>query len=191
MSNTFRKALSAAIAAASVATLTLGPATSASATPVHRPAVKTRTVTVDGTAYRLVLAANDTRLSAKGQDVEVFGVGYNADQGIFVALCVIPDSVDVNNPATYTTLPTPCLGGREDKSGASHRVTNSATGTPGITSAYGPHGSFRATLRGLKPEISPGTVCDVDVRCAIVTRADFTATSDRSYDMYIPVSFRG
>ncbi|MFM9662951.1 hypothetical protein ACKI2B_47135, partial [Streptomyces scabiei] len=72
--------------------------------------------------------------------------------------------------------------------GSSRRITDSATGTPGITLPYRAGGSFLTTLN-LRPEIADGVVCDVDVKCAIVTRADFTATADRSYDQYIPVSF--
>lgn len=183
MSRITRAAAVTAVAAA----LTIGLATSASAAPLT---VKTRqTTTTDGDTYNLTLAA-PTTLSAQGQHVPVFGAGYNTDQGIFIALCVVPDSVDVDDPATYTARPTPCLGrGAGDTSGAAHRVTNTDTGTPGITSRYGPGGSFYATLK-LKPQLADGTVCDIDVKCAIVTRADFTATNDRTYDLYIPVTFR-
>lgn len=120
--------------------------------------------------------------------MDVAGSGYNRGQGIFLAFCVIPEGVTVGDPATYTTLPTPCLPGREDQDGSSRRITDSATGTPGITLPYQAGGSFLATLN-IRPEIKDGVVCDVDVKCAIVTRADFTATADRSYDQYIPVSF--
>ncbi|WP_369170548.1 hypothetical protein AB5J49_23285 [Streptomyces sp. R28] len=63
------------------------------------------------------------------------------------------------------------------------------TGTPGITIPYEDGGKFRTTLENLRPEIADGVVCDVNVRCAIVTRADFTATGERLYDQYIPVRF--
>jgi hypothetical protein len=29
----------------------------------------------------------------------------------------------------------------------------------------------------------------VNATCAVVTRADFTATTDRDYDLYVPVHF--
>jgi hypothetical protein len=63
---------------------------------------------------------------------------------------------------------------------------NGATGEH--TFPYGPDGSFRVTLT-LQPKIADGVECDVDVRCAVVTRADFTATDDRRLDLYVPVRF--
>ena len=96
----------------------------------------------------------------------------------------------MGDPTTYTALPTPCLPGHATKDGSSRRITNTATGTPGITLPYGPDGSFLTSLENLRPQIADGVVCDVTVECAIVTRADFTATSDRSYDQYIPVHFQ-
>lgn len=148
-----------------------------------------RTVTTaDGATFHLKLAATPTALSASGGTVKVRGKGYNTAQGIFLAFCVIPDTVRVGDPSTYTTLPTPCLGGRQSTDGSARRITNDATGTPGVTIPYGPNGSFDTTLN-LRPEIADGVVCDVTVRCAIVTRADFTATTDRTYDQYIPIRF--
>ncbi len=72
--------------------------------------------------------------------------------------------------------------------GSARRITNDATGTPGVTIPYGPNGSFVTGLH-LGPRIADGIVCDVTVQCAIVTRADVTATDDRTYDQYIPVHF--
>ena len=142
----------------------------------------------DGQVLHLKLAATPTAVPAAGGTVDVAGTGYNRGQGIFLAFCVIPDGVTVGDPSTYSTLPTPCLPGREDQDGSSRRITDSGTGTPGITLPYQAGGSFLTTLN-IRPEIKDGVVCDVDVKCAIVTRADFTATADRSYDQYIPVTF--
>ncbi|WP_234386663.1 hypothetical protein [Streptomyces scabiei] len=101
---------------------------------------------------------------------------------------MIPDGVKVDDPSTYTTLPGPCLGGREAQDGWSRRIADPGTGTPGITLPYEKNGGFRTTLN-LRPEIADGKVCGEAVRCAIVTRADFTATNERLYDQYIPVHF--
>ena len=142
-----------------------------------------RTVEMDGTNYHLTLAA-PTRIVPE-RPVTVLGHGYNPQQGIFVALCAIPASVSPDDPATFTSLPTPCLGPR-GAGGASHRIVNGPTGEH--TSPYGPGGSFDVTLN-LQPKIADGVECDVDVRCAVVTRADFTATQDRRLDLYVPVTF--
>jgi hypothetical protein len=149
-----------------------------------------RTVTTaDGETFRLKLATGPTVLPASGATVRVKGHGYNRAQGIFLAFCVIPDGVRVGDPSTYTELPGPCLGGREAKDGSSRRITDTGTGTPGITLPYGKGGSFRTTLENVRPEIADGMVCDVNVRCAVVTRGDFTATNVRLYDQYIPYHF--
>ncbi|MFC0429251.1 hypothetical protein [Kutzneria buriramensis] len=148
------------------------------------------TTSPDGREFHLDLIAGPTTLPVAGGTVQVAGSGYNEDQGIFLAFCAVKDGVKVGDPSTYTTLPTPCLGGRESTDGSARRITNSATGTPGVTIPYGPHGSFRTTLN-LTPHLPDGTTCDVDVQCAIVTRADYTATDDRTYDQYIAVHFHG
>jgi hypothetical protein len=148
------------------------------------------TTSLAGKEFHLSLIAASTVLPADGGTVRVDGAGYATDQGIFLAFCAVNDGVKVGDPSTYTTLPTPCLGGRAPKDGSARRITNSATGTPNVTIPYEPGGSFHTTLN-LKPQLPDGTVCDVDVRCAIVTRADITATADRSYDQYILVHFNG
>lgn len=159
----------------------------AAATPLTGKAQRTVT-TADGDTFRLRLKANPVVLPAAGGTVKVKGAGYNRAQGVFLAFCVIPDGVKVGDPTTYTTLPGPCLGGREAQDGSSRRITDTGTGTPGITLPYEKGGTFRTTLN-LRPEIADGKVCGETVRCAIVTRADFTATNVRLYDQYIPVHF--
>ncbi|MPY56791.1 hypothetical protein [Streptomyces spongiae] len=154
------------------------------------PGYAQRTVTTaDGQDFHLKLAAGPVTLPASGGTVHVAGTGYNRAQGIFLAFCVIPDGVKVGDPSTYTTLPGPCLGGREAQDGSSRRITDTGTGTPGITIPYARHGSFRTTLENVRPEITEGKVCGENVRCAVVTRADFTATNERLYDQYLEVRF--
>ncbi|WP_060886611.1 hypothetical protein [Streptomyces caniscabiei] len=184
--NLLRGALGVVAAALALVVPLAGTATAA-ATPLTGKAQRTVTTT-DGDTFRLRLKAGPVVLPAPGGTVHVKGAGYNRAQGVFLAFCVIPDGVRVGDPSTYTTLPGPCLGGREAQDGSSRRITDTGTGTPGITLPYGKNGSFRTTLN-LRPEIADGTVCGETVRCAIVTRADFTATNERLYDQYIPVHF--
>ncbi|MCT9082848.1 hypothetical protein [Streptomyces fulvoviolaceus] len=185
--NLLRGAL-AATAAGLVALLPLsGTASASPQSPLSGHAH--RTVTTDaGETFELRLGATPTVLPADGGTAYVGGTGYNRAQGIFLAFCVIPDSVKVGDPSTYTEKPGPCLGGRESTDGSGRRITDTGTGTPGVTIPYEEGGSFRTTLN-LRPEIADGVVCDVTVKCAIVTRADFTATDNRLYDQYIPVRF--
>lgn len=179
----FARASRTVAVGATAAALTVGLATSASA------ATATRTVTVSGTTYNLSLTAPDT-LSAAGQNITVSGSGYNTIQGIYIGLCVIPDGVEVGNPSTYTSRPTPCLGGADQAgtTGASHWVSNFGGGMVANSSVYGSGGSFSVSVH-VNPTIAAGQVCGTDVDCAIVTRADHTASGNRSYDVYVPVSF--
>lgn len=154
------------------------------------PGFAQRTVTTaKGSTFHLSLFARSTVLPASGGQTVVEGVGYNTAQGIFLEFCAIPSTVTVGDPTTYTALPTFCLPGHATKDGSSRRITNTATGTPGITIPYGPGGSFHTTLDNLRPQLPSGDICDVTVQCAVITRGDFTATKDRSYDQYIPVHF--
>ncbi|MCX5600773.1 hypothetical protein OOK29_21720 [Streptomyces phaeochromogenes] len=179
----FARATRIAAVGATAAALTVGLATSASAATV------TRSVTVSGTTYNLSLTAPDA-LSAAGQNIAVSGSGYNTIQGVYVGLCVIPDGVVPGDPSTYTSRPTPCLGGADQTgtTGASHWVSNFGGGTVANSSAYGSGGSFNVSVH-VNPNIATGQVCGTDVDCAIVTRADHTASGTRSYDVYIPVTF--
>ncbi|MEU6351791.1 hypothetical protein ABZ896_21005 [Streptomyces sp. NPDC047072] len=179
-----RRAL-AVTAAALAATLPF--AGSAAAFPLVGHAHRTVT-TADGETFHLRLTAKSTLLPAAGGTVDVRGKGYNRAQGVFLAFCPVPEGVEVGDPSTYTRLPTGCLGGRESTDGSARRITDQGTGTPGVTLPYEKGGRFTTTLN-LRPEIADGVVCDMTVRCAIVTRADFTATDVRLYDQYIPVHF--
>lgn len=177
------------------AALALGSTAPATASPDNppRPAAATgidhRTIQADGVTYTPQLAA--TRLLPANGDATavVAGTGYNRAQGIYVGFCVIPPTVTPGDPATYTEMPGPCPGGSRPTDGSSRRITDTDTGTPGITRPYGPGGSFLVTLQHLKPEIVPGQVCGENVKCAIVTLSDLTAPTDRRYDLYIPVEF--
>ncbi|MFS8197380.1 hypothetical protein ACLVWQ_01710 [Streptomyces sp. CWNU-52B] len=179
----FSRAARIPAASATAAALTVGLATSASAATV------TRSATVGGTTYDLSLTAPDS-LSAAGQNISVTGSGYNTLQGVYVGLCVIPEGVVPGDPSTYTSRPTPCLGGADQSgtTGASHWVSDQGGGTVANSSTYGTGGSFTVSVH-VHPEIAAGQVCGTDVDCAVVTRADHTGSGNRSYDVYLPVTF--
>ncbi|MFE3603519.1 hypothetical protein [Streptomyces sp. NPDC059142] len=178
-----------AVVGLSTAALTVGLAASASA------ATAGRSTTVGSTTYNLSLTAPGT-LAAAGENVTVTGSGYNADKGIYVSLCVIPDGVDTNNPATFTTKPTPCLGGQDEAgtTGASHWINSDFYWmSPNNSSPYdeaGGVGNFSVQIH-VNPNIATGVTCgQAGVRCAIVTRADHFDTNNRGYDLYVPVTFQ-
>lgn len=112
--------------------------------------------------------------------VAVQGSGYDTSKGIYVAYCVLP-------PAGQP--PTPCGGGADtsgDSGGSAWISDNPPRYGEGLAQPYGPGGSFSVTIT-----VTP-TIGDVDctrTACAVVTRNDHTRTSDRSQDVFIPVSF--
>ncbi|MCX4982873.1 hypothetical protein [Streptomyces sp. NBC_00572] len=178
-----------ALTLASAAALTLGLASTASAATTHR------TVT-DGTrTYSLSLTAPNTA-SAAGTNVTVTGSGYNPDQGVYVGLCAIPAGVSTADPSTWNSKPTPCLGGQDETgtTGASHWVNSdwywmSPSNSSPFTESGG-LGSFSVQIH-VKAKISDTVTCGQSgVTCAIVTRADHFDSSDRKYDVYVPVTFQ-
>jgi hypothetical protein len=139
----------------------------------------------------------DTSALEVGERVVVSGTGYDAGQGIYVAICVIPDDPSVK--------PGPCLGGVPE---------TDASGDPGASSGeiqwapsnwinddwawklFGARpyddvatGTFTAYLEVVDPA-GDGFDCTVEA-CAIYTRNDHTALGDRVQDLYIPVGFGG
>src|ERR1041385_4558902 len=78
--------------------LALATATTATAAPVGA-AVRSVT-TPDGHTFRLRMVARGLGLPAGGGTVHVSGGGYNADQGIVIALCAIPAGVTVGATST-------------------------------------------------------------------------------------------
>lgn len=133
------------------------------------------------------LTVSQTALEPEGTKVTVSGTGFREDVGIYVALCVIPETGEA---------PGPCLGG-VDMTGESGSSVWVATDPPayaeGLTTPFEDGGSFEVEISVmaddghtdcLDPAVAPEG-------CAISTRADHTRGSDRSADILIPVTFDG
>jgi hypothetical protein len=146
----------------------------------------------------MVLAAEPgaevaTSALAEGDRIIVSGTGYDAGQGIYVAICVIPDDA--------ATKPGPCLGGVPEQ-GAQEVAEGTVQFAPSnwinddwawrLFGARGfddvETGTFTAYLEVPDP-IGEGIDCTVEP-CAIYTRNDHTAASDRVQDVHVPVAFR-
>lgn len=139
---------------------------------------RSRSTTRDGMT---LTASPAVGLSPDGASVRVTGRGYDVNRGIYVAFCVD------NGPGK---VPSPCGGGqdRDGSSGSSVWVSSFPPyyGT-GLAQPYGEGGSFDVTLR-VRAQLADGVDCR-RVRCAVVTRADHTASDDRSLDVAVPVEF--
>ncbi|MET7396909.1 hypothetical protein ABZS66_25840 [Dactylosporangium sp. NPDC005572] len=120
-------------------------------------------------------------LAPAGETVTVSGTGYDVTKGIYVAFCV-------DNGAGQ--LPSPCGGGIDTAggSGASYWISsNPPAYGKGLAIPYGPGGTFRVELK-VAAALAAGVDCR-SARCAVVTRADHTRTSDRSQDVRVAVTF--
>ncbi len=113
--------------------------------------------------------------------VSVTGQGFDPRTGIYVAYCVEPDP---GQP------PTPCGGGADmsGTSGSSHWISSDPPDYGrDLAAPFGPDGSFTVRLR-VSPRI--GAVDCRATPCVIATRADHTRSSDRSADVFVPVTFK-
>ncbi|MEV7511216.1 hypothetical protein AB0O42_06780 [Streptomyces sp. NPDC089922] len=171
-----RTAARAAVTVTAAGLLAVATAGSASA------ATSTRTVTDGGATYTLSVTAPSIAAAA-GQNITVSGSGFNTGKGVYVGLCAV-------NGAQGAAKPTPCLGGSDQAgtTGASHWINNTFGGTLANTSKYGPGGTFSVTIH-VKADLGGGQICGETVQCAVVTRADHFNSSNRKYDVHVPVTF--
>jgi len=128
----------------------------------------------------------------EGDVVVVQGSGYDPGIGIYVSICLVPE-----DPGTK---PSPCLGGLPEGAMEGEAAgTDEAMSSAWITDDWAwrafaskgyddpESGSFEVRLL-VPPATQEGADCTTQ-RCAITTRADHTASSDRVQDMQLPVVF--
>ena len=128
----------------------------------------------------------------EGDRLVVTGSGFDSARGIYVAICQVPERVDLR--------PGPCLGGVPD-------LGSDGSGTDAIEWApsnwinqqwawrlFGARsyddtetGMFRAFIL-VPPASEEGLDCR-KVPCGIFTRNDHTAIDNRMQDLYLPVRF--
>lgn len=157
---------------------------------------ETRAKGADGRTRELRVETADGRAAeldalTPGETLVVRGDGFDAGIGIYVAICAIPESA--------SEKPGPCLGGipagaeeghAEQAALSSVWITDDWAWRAFATRGYddADRGSFTATLTVPEPA-SNGLDCR-KTRCAVATRADHTASSDRVQDMLLPVAYR-
>ena len=127
-----------------------------------------------------------------GEEVVVRGSGYDPAIGIYVSICLVPEKAGEK--------PSPCLGGlpegaMEGEAAGSDEALSSAWITDdwawkafankGYDDAE--RGAFEVHLL-VPPAAQEGIDCAVQ-QCAVTTRADHTAATDRVQDMQLPVKF--
>ena len=134
----------------------------------------------------------DTSALATGDRLVVTGTGYDGSQGIYVALCVIPDDP--------STKPGPCIGGVPDQvqetveAGAVQYAPSNWINDDWAWKLFGARsyddvvkGTFTAYIEVGDPKAD---IIDCTAQaCGLFTRNDHTALSDRVQDLYIPIRF--
>jgi hypothetical protein len=137
-------------------------------------------------------ASVDTSALREGDRLVVSGSGFDTSQGIYVAICKVADDPSVK--------PGPCLGGVPENDGA-EQVEGSIQFAPSnwinddwawkLFGARGyddaATGTFSAYIEVPSP-VGEGIDCRADA-CALYSRNDHTALSDRVQDVHLPVAF--
>ena len=126
------------------------------------------------------ITASSTKISS-GAKITVTGKNFDETVGIYLGFCVVPKKGQ---------LPSPCGGGinKEGIGGASYWISsNPPPYGVGLAKPYLPGGRFTYVISATKKF---GKVDCSKVVCAITVRADHLNSNDRSYDLFIPVTFR-
>jgi len=151
---------------------------------------RTRTIDVHAAEPGVTV---DTSSLEPGERIVVSGTGFDTSQGIYVAICRIPDDVGAK--------PGPCLGGVPSTETGEQFAEGSVQFAPSnwinddwAWKLFGARsyddaatGTFTAYIEVADP-VAEGVDCRTDA-CGIYTRNDHTALNDRVQDVYIPVGF--
>lgn len=114
-----------------------------------------------------------------GQEVTVSGSRFDETVGIYLAFCVIPKKGE---------LPSPC-GGGINMSGVGEASQWISSNPPpygkSLATPFNAGGRFTAKVLITR---KIGSFDCKKVRCAITIRADHTAPTDRTHDIFIPIA---
>lgn len=152
----------------------------AATTILSAPAnAKSSKKTVKGpTGQTLTVSATSVR---DGQTVSVTGTKYSKKVGIYLAYCVVNKKGEV---------PSPC-GGGVNASGASDGSIWISSNPPeygkSLAIPFSKSGGFKQKV---KVSRYIGTVDCAIVKCAVVTRADHTDSTNRKADVIVPVKIK-
>ena len=135
--------------------------------------------TVASTGRPKLSVSQTTNLNPNGTSVTVRGTGYDISKGVYVIVCTQAA------PGPQST----CVGGINiDGSSASSVWINSQPPSYGVglALAFQPDGSFSVVLSVVAK--SGDLDCTV-VKCGVVTRSDHLRYTDRTQDVFVPITF--
>ena len=120
-----------------------------------------------------------TNLNPNGTSVTVRGSGYDITKGVYVIVCTQAA------PGPQST----CVGGINIDGSSPSSVwvsSNPPSYAIGLTTEFQPDGSFSIVL--LVVAKSGALDCTV-VKCGVVTRSDHLRYTDRTQDVFVPITF--
>lgn len=174
--------IASSTAAVSVTTVPPAEVPSTTVPPAAAPATTAPTTSVGRGASPRLEVSQTTDLDPAGVRVTVRGSGYDPTKGVYVGVCT---------RAAPSATEATCIGG-VDMGGDSPSLAWVSSNPPpyavGLTQPYEAGGSFVVTLLVVARS---GPIDCRTVRCGIITRNDHLRYSDRSQDVFVPISFAG
>ena len=168
--------LAAETVSSSTTTTTVASTTSTTSSSVLKVAPTTTVVA----ASRPKLSVSQTNsLNPNGTSVTVRGTGYDVNKGVYVIVCTQAA------PGPQAT----CIGGINIDGSSSSSVwisSNPPNYAVGLTTPFLPDGSFTVDLVVVAK--SGALDCTV-LKCGVVTRSDHLRYTDRTQDVFVPISF--
>jgi hypothetical protein len=141
--------------------------------------MKLTTTTVASTSRPKLSVSQTTNLNPNGTSVTVRGSGYDISKGVYVIVCTQAA------PGTQST----CVGGINIDGSSPSSVwvsSNPPSYAIGLTTAFQPDGSFNIDLLAVAKS---GDLDCTLVKCGVVTRSDHLRYTDRTQDVFVPISF--
>jgi hypothetical protein len=133
-----------------------------------------------GTASRPKLSVSQVNnLNPNGTTVTVRGTGYDVNKGVYVIVCTQAA------PGPQAT----CIGGVNIDGSSASSVwvsSNPPNYAIGLTTPFSPDGSFTVELVVVAK--SGALDCTV-LKCGVVTRSDHLRYTDRTQDVFVPITF--
>ena len=159
-------------------TTSIATVTSGNSGTVSSSAVPTTTTSVVVSRPKLSVSQT-TNLNPSGTSVTVRGTGFDVSKGVYVIVC------SQAAPGPQAT----CIGGVNIDGSSSSSVwvsSNPPNYAVGLTTPFQPDGSFTIELEIVAK--SGALDCTI-IRCGVVTRSDHLRYTDRTQDVFVPISF--
>ena len=141
--------------------------------------MKLTTTTVASTSRPKLSVSQTTNLNPNGTSVTVRGSGYDISKGVYVIVCTQAA------PGAQST----CVGGVNIDGSSPSSVwvsSNPPSYAIGLTTDFQPDGSFNIVLQVVAKS---GELDCTLVKCGVVTRSDHLRYTDRTQDVFVPITF--